>query len=62
MYETPTKITITDENIISKLASIVTPEVRDGSYYDPTVLTPRPPEERVYTTSAMIHQHHLLRQ
>jgi hypothetical protein len=52
MYETPTKITITDQNIISKLASIVTTEVRDGSYYDPTVLTPRPPEERVFTTSA----------
>jgi len=52
MYETPTKITITDENIISKLASIITPDVRDGSYYDPSPYNPCPVDQRAFTTSA----------
>lgn len=51
MYETPTTTPITNESIATILSSIIAPDVRDGTYYDPTVLTPRPPEERVYTTS-----------
>jgi hypothetical protein len=51
MYETPTTTPITNESITAMLSSIISEDVRDDTYYDPTVLTPRPPEERVFTTS-----------
>lgn len=52
MYEIPTITEINDSSIESLLSSIISPDVKDGSYYNPAFENTSTPEQRLIGTSA----------